>query len=107
VQWKIPARPYFLQAWGTITEQFSGKTVDFFHSQGWSPPSTCSNVYLGARTCIRQRESWSDNNGDPGQPISRKLERSVYLARDVGMAFMIDQTYPHSWHAELHGDWTW
>jgi hypothetical protein len=107
VQWKIPSRAYCLQAWGTITEQFSGKTVDFFHSQVWSPPSPCSNTYLGEQTCIRQRESWSDNNGAPGAPISRKLERSVYLARGVGMAFVIDQTYPHSWHAELQSDWVW
>jgi hypothetical protein len=88
VQWTIPAHAYCLQAWGTITEQFSGKTVDFFHSQVWSPP-------------------WSDNNGDPGQPITRKLERTVYLARGVGMAFVIDQTYPHPWYAELHSDWIW
>jgi hypothetical protein len=87
--------------------QFSGKTVDFFHSQVWSPPSTCNNAYLGARTCIRQWETWSDNNGDPGQPITRKLERTVYLARGVGMAFVIDQTYPHPWYAELHSDWIW
>jgi hypothetical protein len=52
---------------------------------------------LGIRTCIRQWESWSDNNSTPGEPITRKLERSVYLARGVGMAFVIDQTYPHPW----------
>jgi hypothetical protein len=97
VQWKIAPRAYCLQAWGTITEQFSGKTVDFFHSQVWSPPSTCRNSYLGVRTCIRQWESWSDNNGAPGTSITRKLERSVSLARGVGMGFVIDQTYPHSW----------
>ncbi len=107
VQWKIPPRAYCLQAWGTITEQFSGKTVDFFHSQVWSPPSTCSNTYLGVQTCITQRESWWDNNGAPGAPITRKLERSVSLARGVGMGFVIDQTYPHSWRAELHSAWAW
>lgn len=107
VQWNIPPQAYCLQAWGTITEQFSGKTVDFFHSQVWSPPSPCRNTYLGARTCIRQWESWWDNNGAPGAPITRKLERSVYLARGVGMGFVIDQTYPRPWHAELHSDWAW
>lgn len=107
VQWTIAPRAYCLQAWGTITEEFSGKTVDFFHSQVWSPPSTCSNTYLGVRTCISQWETWSDNNGAPGAPITRKLERSVYLARGVGMGFMIDQTFPYSWHAELHSDWVW
>ncbi|MGH3855730.1 MAG: hypothetical protein ACRDR6_20030 [Pseudonocardiaceae bacterium] len=101
-QWTIPPYSYCLQAWGTITERVSGKPVeDFFHSQVWSPPSACANTYLGARTCIRQLESWWDNNGAPGTPITRKLERSVYLARDVGMGFVIDQTYPYSWHAEL------
>jgi len=107
VQWHIPSWPYCLQAWGTITEQFSGKTVDFFHAQVWSPPSTCRNAYLGARTCIRQWESWWDNNGAPGAPITRKLERSVYLARGVGMGFVIDQTYPQVWHAELYSAWAW
>jgi hypothetical protein len=107
VQWNIPPQAYCIQAWGTITEQFSGKTVDFFHSQVWSPPSPCRNTYLGARTCIRQRESWWDNNGAPGAPITRKLERSVYLARGVGMGFVIDQTYPRPWHAELYSDWAW
>jgi hypothetical protein len=107
VQWKIPSRAYCLQAWGTITEQFSGKSVDFYHAQVWSPPAACSNTYLGSRTCIRQWEAWSDNNGAPGSPVTRKLERSVYLARGVGMAFVIDQTYPHPWRAELHSDWVW
>lgn len=107
VQWKIPAGVYCLQAWGTITEQSSGKTVDFFHSQVWYPPSTCRNAYLGVQTCIRQRESWWDNNGSPGTPITRKLERDVSLARGVGMGFVIDQSYPQSWHAELHSGWAW
>lgn len=101
-RWTIPPYSYCLQAWGTITERVSGKPVeDFFHSQVWSPPSACANTYLGARTCIRQSESWWDNNGAPGTPITRKLERSVYLARDVGMGFVIDQTYPYPWRAEL------
>ncbi len=107
VQWTIPPRAYCLQAWGTITEQLTGKTVDFSHTQVWSPPSHCRNTYLGTRTCIRQWESWSDNKDAPGAPITRKLERSVSLARGVGMGFVIDQTYPHSWHAELHSEWAW
>jgi hypothetical protein len=65
VQWRIPPQAYCLQAWGTITDQSSGKNVDFFHSQIWSPPSSCRNDYLGEQTCIRQWESWSDNNGAP------------------------------------------
>lgn len=107
VQWTIPPEAYCLQAWGTITEQLTGKTVDFTHTQVWSPPSSCRNTYLGTRTCIRQWESWWDNKDAPGTPITRKLERSVSLARGVGMGFVIDQSYPYSWHAELHSDWAW
>lgn len=77
VQWNIPAQVYCLPAG---LGHHHRETVDFFHSKVWSPPSTCSNDYLGTRTCIRQWESWSDNNGSPGEPIARKLERSVYLA---------------------------
>jgi hypothetical protein len=107
VQWAIPPQAYCLQAWGTITEQHTGKIMDFFHTQVWSPPSSCSNTYLGTRTCIRQWESWSDNKDAPGAPITRKLERSVSLARGVGMGFVIEQWYPHYWHAELHSEWAW
>ena len=107
VQWKIPSRAYCLQAWGTITEQPSGKIVEFFHGQVWSPPSPCQNTYFGSQTCIRQWETWSDNNGAPGSPITRKLERNVYLARGIGMGFVIDQSYPLPWHAELHSKWVW
>ena len=108
VQWTIPPQAYCLQAWGTITEQFSGKIyMDFAHTQVWSPPSSCHNAYLGAQTCVRQLESWWDNEAAPGAPITRKLERSVSLARGVGMGFVIDQTYPHSWYAELHSEWAW
>lgn len=106
VQWKIPPYSYCLQAWGTITEALSGKTVaDFFHSQVWSPPSPCRNTYLGARTCIRQKESWWDNKDAPGAPSAQRLERDVYLARGIGMGFLIDQTYPYPWHAELRSAW--
>ncbi|MGH3915065.1 MAG: hypothetical protein ACRDTC_16910 [Pseudonocardiaceae bacterium] len=101
VQWRITSRAYCLNAWGTVTEQSSGRTADFFHSQVWSPPDNCGNAYLGARTCIRQWESWWDNHGSPGAPITRKLERSVSLARGVGMAFSVNQSYPYQWSADL------
>ncbi|MGH3973680.1 MAG: hypothetical protein ACRDS9_10195 [Pseudonocardiaceae bacterium] len=107
VQWTIPPRAYCLQAWGTITEQHTGEAFNFFHTQTWSPPSSCRNIYLGTRTCIRQHESWWDNKEAPGSPITRKLERTVSLARGVGMGFVIDQTFPHPWHAELHSEWAW
>lgn len=101
VRWTIPPLAYCLKAWGTVTEQSSGRTTDFFHSQVWSPPSSCGNVYLGTRTCIQQEESWWDNHGSPGAPITRKLERYVSLARGIGMAFSVDQSYPYHWRAEL------
>jgi hypothetical protein len=108
VQWTIPSQAYCLQAWGTITERLSGKTsIDFAHTQVWSPSSSCHNAYLGAQTCIRQWESWWDNKNAPGTPITRKIERSVSLARGIGMGFVIDQSYPYSWHAELRSGWTW
>ena len=107
VQWTIPPQAYCLQAWGTITEQSSGKTRDFAHTQVWFPPSSCHNAYLGAQTCIHQRESWWDNKNAPGAPVTRKIERSVSLARGIGMGFMIDQSYPHPWQAELRSSWTW
>ncbi len=107
VQWTIPPQAYCLQAWGTITEPASGQVMDFSHTQVWSPPSACHNAYLGAQICIRQWESWSDNRGTPGAPLTRTLERSVLLARGIGMGFVIDQSYPHSWHAELHSGWAW
>lgn len=107
VQWKIPPRAYCLQAWGTITDQLSGKIVDFYHSQVWSPPGPCQNAYLGAQTCISQWETWADNNGSPGGPLTRKLERTVYLARGIGMAFLMEQTFPSPLRIELHSHWVW
>jgi hypothetical protein len=107
VQWSIPGQGYCLKAWGTITEQSSGKIVDFGHTQIWSPPHPCSNPYYTAQACIKQWESWWDNNGSPGQPITRKLEREAQLARGIGMAFTIQQWYPSAWHADLRWNWTW
>lgn len=105
VQWSVPSGSYMLKAWGTITEQSSGKFFDFGHTQIWSGPQTCSNQYLGSQTCIKQWESWWDNNGQPGQPITRKLERDNFLARGIGMAFTVLQYYPSSWRADLRSYW--
>jgi hypothetical protein len=107
VRWTIPDQPYCLKAWGVITEESSGKTVDFSHTQIWSPPQACSNPHYGAQTCIKQWESWWDNNGSPGTPITRKLDRDVSIARGIGMAFAIRQSYPSSWRADLRYHWNW
>jgi hypothetical protein len=97
----VTGTAYCLKAWGTITEESSGRVVDFGHTQIWYPPSTCSNPYYGTRTCIKQWESWWDNKGAPGTPITRKVDRDQYIARGIGMAFQIQQYYPSPWHADL------
>lgn len=107
VKWNIPSTGYCLKAWGTITEQSSGKVVDFGHTQIWYPPASCSNRYLGKQTCIKQWESWWDNNGSPGKPIKRKLDRDQYIARGQGMAFKIHQFYPKTWNSEAKSYWNW
>jgi hypothetical protein len=107
VRWTPTPGSYMLRAWGTITEQSSGRVVDFGHTQIWSGPGACSNPYLGAQTCIKQWESWWDNNGSPGAPITRKVERDQLIARGIGMAFTILQYYPSSWRADLRYNWSW
>ncbi|GLH96324.1 hypothetical protein [Phytohabitans aurantiacus] len=106
-QWTVPGEAYCLKAWGTITEKSSGRVIDFGHTQIWSPPAACANQYLGAQTCVKQWESWWDNRGRPGQPISRVLDRDQYLAKGIGMAFIVQQFYPKPWRAELRYHWTW
>ncbi len=100
VRWTIPPAAYCLYAEGTITEQSSGKTMQFVHQQIWSPPSACpANAYgLTAPSCIAQWESWSDSIGTP---LQLKLERSDVLARGLGPAWQIRQTFPTAWAADL------
>ncbi|WP_219471642.1 hypothetical protein [Nonomuraea rhizosphaerae] len=107
VKWDIPSQAYCLKAWGTLTEESSGKVVDFGHTQIWSPPASCSAPAYGTRRCVKQWESWWDNQGKPGQAITRKLDRDNYLAKGVGMAFGVRQYFPKPWAAEGHSDWTW
>ncbi|MET8007189.1 hypothetical protein [Nonomuraea glycinis] len=107
VKWDIPATGYCLKAWGTLTEESSGKVIKFGHTQIWSPPAPCSNQYISGQTCIKQWESWWDNKGDLSGPITRKLDRDQYIARDKGMAFRIHQYFPKTWKAEARSYWTW
>jgi len=106
-KWTVTGSAYCLKSWGTITEQSSGKSFQFGHTQIWSPPAACDNTYYGNQTCIKQWESWWDNNGAPATPITRKLDRDNYLARDIGMAFKVQQYYPSPWKAELRYNWRW
>jgi hypothetical protein len=106
-RWTVPGQAYCLKAWGKITERSSGKVVDFGHTQIWSPPAACGNRYFSGQTCVKQWESWWDNNGAPGTPIVRRLERDQYLAKGIGMAFRIQQYYPSPWLADLRYHWTW
>lgn len=110
VKWGVSSQPYCLKAWGTLTERSSGKVVKFGHTQIWSPPAPCRNSYYGAQTCVKQWESWWDNNNGDGTTapeISRKLERDQYVARGIGMAFVIQTYYPNDWRAELRYHWDW
>lgn len=107
-KWVIPTTGYTLKSWGTITEESSGKVVDFGHTQMWYPPAVVFNRYLGDHKCIRQWEAWWDNNGTPGTPITRKLERTIRYGLGIGPGYLIEQWYPGSWKAELRcHHWTW
>ncbi len=96
-QWNIPASGYCLDATGTITSPTNGTTVNFRHRQQWSPPAACSNATFTGKTCISQHEQWWDDNG---HPYGLQLDRSGSLAKGLGMAFTIQQTYPSAWNAE-------
>lgn len=99
---KIQTAAYCLKASGTITEQSTGKIIKFGHTQVYWPPTTCGNAYMSNHQCIRQWESWWDDNRTSYQ---RKLDRDVYLAKGIGPGFSIYQYFPSPWHAELRYYW--
>ncbi|MFE0021594.1 hypothetical protein [Amycolatopsis sp. NPDC059021] len=108
VLWNVPAANYQLRAEGTITEESSGKTFQFTHTQTWGAPAPCSSARFGTRTCVTQSEAWSDNNGLPaGSPGRETLRRDIKIAQGLGMAFRIDQQVPSPWHAEATQYWNW
>lgn len=107
VKWNLPTSKYCLIATGTLTEKSSGTVINFKHLQKWSPAGSCSNAYYSGKRCITQYEVWWDNNGSPGSPITKKLTRTVKLARGIGMAFTIRQSYPSNWSADLRYHWTY
>jgi hypothetical protein len=104
VTWNISALAYCLDAVGTITSTVNGSVVHFEHKQQWGPPAPCSNAYLSGQTCITQHERWWDDNG---HPYGLVLNRTQYIARGLGMAFEIRQTYPISWSADGRYYWPW
>ncbi|MEC3980314.1 hypothetical protein [Amycolatopsis sp. H20-H5] len=108
VRWNVPTSNYRLKAVGTITEQSSGKVIDFSHTQTWGAPHACHNARHPAQTCITQSEAWADNNGLPtGSPIRETLRRDIQIAAGLGVAFTIDQQVPSPWHAEGTDYWMW
>jgi hypothetical protein len=111
VRWTIPSSAYCLYAEGDVIEQtlagaLTGNTIHFVHQQVWSPPVACpSDAYgLTAPSCISQWESWSDSSGTP---LQVKLERTDVLARGLGPAWNIRQTYPSVWGADLRWVRSW
>jgi hypothetical protein len=97
-KWNVPTRPYCLQAEGAITEASSGKVVNFRHVQVYWPSEPCTNSSFPSATCIKQHETWWDDNQSSFQ---KRLDRTVYLAKGLGVAFRIEQTFPLAWYAEL------
>ncbi len=109
VQWTIPTTAYCLEAKGTITEELTGKVINFQHTQIWSPAATCSNTYHSNRSCIKQNERWWDDNQ---HAFALTLNRDNYLAKDLGMAFKVvnyDLVQPGKivWQANGRNYWTW
>jgi hypothetical protein len=105
-QWTIPSQPYCLIADGTITTPAG--TVRFRHQQVWSPPTTCQTKYFGAVRCVKQTESWWDDNG---HPFGLRITRSAYLGKGLGMGLAIHSTVangqPIDWRADLRHVWNW
>jgi hypothetical protein len=108
VRWTVPSSDYRLVAEGTVTEQSSGRSFRFRHEQTWGAPAPCSSARFGARTCVTQTESWSDDKDLPaGSPVRQTLHRTIKVAKGLGMAFAIDQDVPSRWHAEATAYWNW
>lgn len=105
VAWIIPGAAYCLDAAGFIDA--AGVEVDFTHRQVWSPPVACSNPYYTGRLCITQTEIWSDNNGEPGGPLTVKQDRSQRIALGVGMEFAADDYLHGNWKAYDRYSWGW
>ncbi|TXH77275.1 MAG: hypothetical protein E6Q88_02100 [Lysobacteraceae bacterium] len=104
VRRQIPTAAYCLKADGVITELSSGKRLRFGHTQVYWPPASCSNAYISGQRCIRQWESWWDDNGTSYQ---RKIDRDQYLAKGLGNGFIIQTYYPAPWRADMRYFWNY
>jgi hypothetical protein len=102
VRWTVPTTAYCLDAIGTIT--VGTAVVNFRHRQIWSPPSGCANAYITGQTCVTQHEQWWDDNG---APYAMRLDRTIRIARGLGMAFTIHQVYPSVWDAAGRYYWSY
>ena len=96
--WKAPAAGYCLRAQGRIIAESGAGTVRYAHDQIYVPGVVCGNAYVPRATCLMQRETWADDNGSPYGP---KLDRVSFLAAGLGPGFLILQTVPTVWRAEL------
>ncbi|GAB3817770.1 hypothetical protein [Kribbella italica] len=101
-QWTIPADGYCIDGTGTIKPPNGSTTVNFRHVQKWLPPHPCSNADFPGQTCITQVEQWWDDNN---HPYSLQLDRSIELARGLGMAFTNRTTVPVNWNADGRYYW--
>ena len=102
VKWNIPAAGYCLDATGTIKPPNGSTTVHFRHVQQWLPPHPCTNPYYANQTCITQHEQWWDDNQ---HPYALQLDRTLELARGLGMAFTNRTTVPLTWNADARYYW--
>ena len=106
-KWDVPTEGYCLLAEGTIqgpNPDGSTFTVRFTHRQRWSPPAPCANAFFRGQTCISQHEEWWDDNGSA---FAKRIDRTQQLARGLGPAFTIRQTFPLLWSADGRYYWTW
>lgn len=115
-RWLVPAASYCLYAEYTVTEVSTKKVIHAVHQQVWGAPAACPvnkapntlrspgvngvEKPIVVTDCISQWESWADDRGRVAGDIQVTLERSALLARGVGMAYQINQTFPSSWRAD-------
>lgn len=113
VKWDVTGAPYCLEAYGVIDLPDSyGPDVRFYHRQAWWPPSGpwCSNPYFTNQVCMKQFESWWDDNpvngNTPGGPLVEVQNRDQMFAQGKGQAYWIHsyRTTPN-WHADGNSYW--
>jgi hypothetical protein len=103
-RWTIPSAGYSLYAVGYMMWQ--GAKVDFIHQQKWAAPRSVANAYHPAHLAVTQSEVWADNFGNPGGSLVVKQDRDAYLAKGLGMTYIIVDRHA-SWRADLRYSWAW